>query len=247
MRLGTSAPRAGAEGRSDQARSGQVSVGWSGGRDARRCRGGRLWRLVERRPGHPQLVHRQPARRLDPGDREALHGRVERPLHGRRAAPAVRRHSATRAAGSPPGRQGLDHRHRRHGRCLDRGVRQRRLDQPVPCGAGQAGHPECLSERGQDRLLRGQALRRAVQLQHPAPLVPKGPGAEAADDLEPDDRRGREAGVRGKAGHDPGAGQQVRGLHGLGQRADRVGGRADPLRPGDRLPASRSRRRRRSR
>ena len=73
-------------------------------------------------------------------------------------------------------------------------------------------------------------------------LVPK-----RADDLEPDDRRGREAGVRGKAGHDPGAGQQVRGLHGVGQRADRSrrARRSSPARRPS--PWSRSRRRRRSR
>ena len=64
-------------------------------------------------------------------------------------------------------------------------------------------------------------------------LVPKPPTT-----WDPDDRPGREARVRGKAGHDPGAGQQVRGLHGLGQRADRLRGRPDPLGPGDGRPAA---------
>ena len=97
--------------------------------------------------------------------------------------------------------------------------------EPLPGHAGRAGHQERLPERRQDRRLRGQALRGAVQLQHAAALVPQGPGPEAADDLGRDDRRGREA-RSGASGHDPGPGQQVRGLHGLGQRADRVGRRA---------------------
>ena len=47
---------------------------------------------------------------------------------------------------------------------------------------------------------------------------------DSPEDLGPDDQRGREARVPGKAGHDPGPGQQVRGLHRLGQRADRSAG-----------------------
>ena len=42
-----------------------------------------------------------------------------------------------------------------------------------------------------DRHLQGQALRRAVQQQHPAALVPLRPRAHAAEDVGRDDRHGR--------------------------------------------------------
>ena len=78
-----------------------------------------------------------------------------------------------------------------------------------------------------------QPLRRPVQHQHAAALVPQRPGEKAARDLGRDDRTGRKAeGSR----HDPGPGQPLRGLHGLGQRADRKRRHADPLRAGNGRP-----------
>ena len=46
--------------------------------------------------------------------------------------------------------------------------------------------------------------------------------------------------ARKEARHDPGPGQPLRGLHGLGQRADRERRHPDPLRPGRRSTSNRS-------
>ena len=92
---------------------------------------------------------------------------------------------------------------------------ERGLAAPVHGQAERAGDRGHLRHGSRHRILRGRALRRAVQLQHAAALVPQGPGAEAAGDLGRDDRRG--GGAR-RGGDDPGPGQSLRGLHGLGQR-----------------------------
>ena len=143
---------------------------------------------------------------------------IGRQVHDHAGIPPHRRQPAARTAGPPARRRGPLDRHRRHGRDLDRRVRQRRLGRRVEGAAEEAGDRKGLPQRDRDRLLRGQALRGAVQHQHAAALVPQRPGPEAAHDLGRDDRRGRRA---ERSRHDPGPGQPLRGLHGLGQRADR--------------------------
>ena len=179
-------------------------------------------------PPRPHLLRRDPARRDDRGSLETVLGRIGRQVHDHAGIPPHRRQPAARTAGPPARRRGLLDRHRRHGRDLDRRVRQRRLGRRVDRAAEEAGHRKGLPQRDRDRLLRGQALRGAVQHQHPAALVPQRPGQEAAEDLGRDDRRGRRA---ERSRHDPGPGQPLRGLHGLRQRADRERRHRNPLRP----------------
>ena len=93
-------------------------------------------------------------------------------------------------------------------------------------GGGDQGR---LPERDRVGLLRGRALRRPVQHQHAVALVPQGPRQAASEDLGSDDRRGRAARTR-QLRHDPGPGTPLRGLHGLGERADRERRHPDPLR-----------------
>ena len=112
---------------------------------------------------------------------------------------------AARAARPPARRRGRLDRHHRHGRDLDRRVRQRRLDRAVPRRRRRGGDRGRLPERGRDGLVRGPALRGAALVQHPAALVPQGPGAEPAEDLGRDDRPGRRA--RARRGPDPGPGR----------------------------------------
>ena len=156
-------------------------------RRSRAC-GGRLRRL---RPPRADLLRRDPAGRHDRGSLGTLLEGIERALRDHAGIPPHRRHPAARTAGPPARRRGLLDRHRRHGRDLDRRVRQRRLGRRVDRAAEEAGHRKGLPQRDRDRLLRGQALRGAVQHQHAAALVPQRPGQEAAEDLGRDDRPGR--------------------------------------------------------
>ena len=209
-------------------------AGLPGGRDPGGRRAQRLRRQLRGlRPARADLLRRDPARRHDRGSLRTLLEGIERQVHDHAGIPPHRRDPAARTAGPPARRRGPLDRHRRHGRDLDRRVRQRRLGRRVEGAAEEAGHRKGLPQRDRDRLLRGQALRRPVQHQHAAALVPQRPGAKAAGDLGRDDRPGRRAeGSR----HDPGPGQPLRGLHGLGQRADRKRRHADPLRPGNGRP-----------
>ena len=84
----------------------------------------------------------------------------------------------------------------------------------------EGSHEGRLPERRRDGPLRGQALGGADLDEHPAALVPQGPGDEAAEDLGRDARPGREDRQRRP---DPGPGGPLRGPRRLAQRDGRVG------------------------
>ena len=189
-----------------------------------------------------ELVRRHPARRHDPGGRRALHRR------SRTAATRSRELLPTDASQQREqlvrrlGAEDSNDRHHRHGRDLDRRVRQRRLDQGV---AGQLKpqvtkdvFPSVIETASFEGKLYGAPFNSNTQLLwYRKDLVAKPPKTwdEMIDEAEA---------ARGSR-HDPGAGEPLRGLHRLGQRDDRVGGDADPLRPGRPSTSSRSRPRRR--
>ena len=139
----------------------------------------RLRRLGLRRPA-AHLLRRDPARRHDRRNRRPLQQGIGRPLHDQARTAAQRRQPGARTAGPPARRRGP----------LDRRDRARRDPHREFANAGwiepwkgklkAAGDRRSLPQRDRNRDLRAPALRGAVQHQHPAALVPQGPGAEAA-------------------------------------------------------------------
>jgi multiple sugar transport system substrate-binding protein len=111
----------------------------------------------------------------------------------------------------------------RHGRGVDRRVRERGLARAGPRGPPAGAHRERVRERAGHREVRGQAVQRPDLVEHPAALVPQGQGRQGARDLGRDDRRGGRA-----EDDDPGPGQPLRGPGRLGQRDDPVGRHPDP-------------------
>ena len=93
---------------------------------------------------------------------EHLHQGVERPVQGLDRGPADQRRPAARARRAPPRRQGLRHRHHRHGRDLDRRVRRRRDGSsrgPV-ANAAKARRTACSRARSQTAEYKGQLWTR---------------------------------------------------------------------------------------
>ena len=106
-------------------------------------------------------------------------------------------------------------------------------------GAGRGRHAQA---RAADGHLEGAARRGARQQQHPAAVVPLGPGADPADHLGADDRRRRAAGQGGQAALHRDPGRAVRGRDGLVQHDGGQRRRQRPERDRDRAVARRARR-----
>ena len=143
-----------------------------------------------------------------------------RRVRDRVRVPAQRRRRPARAARPPARRRGRLDRPDRHGRDLDRRVRERGLDRAGAREHRPGGLQGRLPERARDGEVRGRALRGAAVVEHRVALVSLRPGRAAAEDLGRDDRRGR-APEPGRE-PDPGPGQQVRGPGRLVQPDDRV-------------------------
>ena len=156
-----------------------------------------------------------------------------------------RRRRAARAARAPARRRGRLDRHHRHGRHLDGRVRQRGLDRALDRRQREAGDRRTSSPASSRR-----RRSRASSTRRRSPPTPSCSGTARTGSKQPP-KTWDEMIARGRADrrrrHDPGAGQPLRGLHGLGHGADRVRGRHDPRRPDDgrpgagRRPSARSR------
>ncbi len=187
-----------------------------GGTDDRLRAARRL--LGQRSSGrHLDLVHQPRRRGPGQGRGELQHRR----LQDRGAGPAAERQRAAHPALAATRGGGPRDRHHEHRPALHRGVRERRLpgrDPRRPAGQAEAA---VVQGRGGRRHLGRQAGRRAVLVQHPGALVPQvlrpegRARHEAAGHLGPDHRRRREERRQGRR-----AGEQVRGLLGVDQRAD---------------------------
>ena len=118
---------------------------------------------------------------------------VERRVHDLVRVPARPGRRPARAARAPARRRGRLDRHHRHGRDLDGRVRERRLGARALGGSRreQAVTDGIFDSVVESASFEGHALRGPIHLEHPAPLVPQGPGREAAEDLARDARRGR--------------------------------------------------------
>ena len=121
-----------------------------------------------------------------------------RPLPDQLRQAADRRQPAARADRPPAGRQGRQHRPDRDGRDLDGRVRRGGLD-PAVDGRSASSVAEQGKLEGPLKTVavQGQGLGDPVHHQHPAALVPQGPGRQAARGLHlgrDDRRRGRATG-----------------------------------------------------
>ena len=176
-------------------------------------------RLLGRRQlgRHLDLVHQPRRRGPGQGRGELQHRR----LQDRGAGPAAERQRAAHPALAAARGGGPRDRHHEHRPALHRGVRERRLPGRDPRGPAGQAEAAVLQGRGGRRHLGRPAGRRPVLVQHPGALVPQvlrregRPRHEAAGHLGPDHRRRREERRQGRR-----AGEQVRGLLGLDQRAD---------------------------
>ena len=134
----------------------------------------------------------------------------------------------------------------RHGRDLDRRVRQRRLDRAVPRRTWPTRSPRTSSRAwSRRRSSRASSTRRRCGRTPQLLWYRNDRVTKAPEDLGRDDRRGRQA--RPGQGPDPGPGRQVRGPGRLVQRDGRVRRRPHPRRARRRSTSPRRRPRRRSR
>ncbi|ANH38485.1 hypothetical protein I601_2057 [Nocardioides dokdonensis FR1436] len=145
-------------------------------------------------------------------------------------AAAHQRDRPAGAAGPPPRRRGRPDRPDEPRPGLRARVRERRL---AGRAAGRHRHRRHPRGHRRDSALGRQDLRRTAVGQHPGALVPQVAGREGRPRHEPAghleaDHRGRQLGRRRHGG---GAGQQVRGVRRVDQRADRGGRRHDPREP----------------
>ena len=173
----------------------------------------------------------------DPAGRRHVHQAERRQVQDQLPEAAERRGRAAPANGPPPRRQGLVHGHPRPGRDVGGRVRRGGLDPAVDRpeqGPGRGRHAEGAARDGD---VEGPALRRPVQQQHPAAVVPVRSRAQPAEDVGRDDQRRDRAGQAGQAASHRDPGRAVRRRHGVVQHDGRERRRQHPeRRPRPRRP-----------
>ena len=158
------------------------------------------WRWRWQGPSAAELLHLSGALGLVRQGGQGLLGAEPRRLQHLAQHAALRRRRAAPATRAPPRRQGQLDRPHRHGR------RSGPPSSPRPTGSSRG--PAIARRRSCEGTLpvpietatyKGRLWGAPAQLQHPAALVPQGPGAEPAQDLGRDASAGQRPGQAGQA------------------------------------------------
>ena len=125
-----------------------------------------------RRPSDADVVHPPRQRRLGCA-RAGMRGSLGRGIPGADRVAALDGHCPAGTDGAPTRRRGHLHRSGQHGRRVHRRVRQRGLPAALHARGNAAADRGDAARTGEDRDVGGQALRRAVQVERAAALVPQ--------------------------------------------------------------------------